>query len=551
MSDPLTRTTLAARNVATAPELAYASPDGSNGIEPIPATPQRNWIAATIPVAIIAAFAELALAIINNELTIYFPRGIGLNTVVMTNVMAPFFISEIIFKGPLGILADKWGRKPLMVIGPAISIFTPLALIAIHYPQGKIAPLLLILFGFLRLLDGLGAAALWPAMFAYVGDNVPQDKRASAMSLLNVTYMLGLAFGFLAGGWVNDTFGPVLSGKATLRVALSGVYTDARNNIQRRAEGFRHMRFPRMHEHHGLHHFDLSTFGGTKAAAAAAGIQVYQPAQFWPSFYLASALFALATIVAVLALRDRKRGQPAPENVASTAAAAASSDESVSWASFVDAIKSVPHLMTIAVVAFMGMGCIMFIVKNFALDELGISETTFGLLVLGPAIVIGALAIPLGRISDKVGKVVAIRAGFMLATAAMFSLVILNHFPEWKQLGFMIGASMLGVGFVTAFPAWMALLTTIGGDARRGTIVGAVSTGQGIGAIIGVEIGGWLYSHGSRNPHIAHGAPFFASGILLGAATLLTFLLIHGRNGEPAGNEPEALRNQMVGVASA
>ncbi len=221
----------------------------------------------------------------------------------MTNVMAPFFISEIIFKGPLGILADKWGRKPLMVIGPAISIFTPLALIAVRYPQGKIAVPLLLFFGFLRLLDGLGAAALWPAMFAYVGDNVPQDKRASAMSLLNVTYMLGLAFGFLAGGWVNDTFGSVLSGKASLRFALSGVYTNARNNLHRRAEGFRHMHFPRMHEHHGLYHFNLNTFGGTKAAAAATGVQVYQPAQFWPSFCLASALFASSD--------NRRRSRPA------------------------------------------------------------------------------------------------------------------------------------------------------------------------------------------------------------------------------------------------
>jgi len=47
----------------------------------------------------------------------------------------------------------------------------------------------------LRALDGAGAAALWPPLFAAVPDHVPTQERAAAMSVMNTAYMAGLALG--------------------------------------------------------------------------------------------------------------------------------------------------------------------------------------------------------------------------------------------------------------------------------------------------------------------------------------------------------------------
>ena len=40
----------------------------------------------------------------------------------------------------------------------------------------------LIGFGFLRALDGLGQAAMWPSLYAYVGDVVEEKRRGAAMA---------------------------------------------------------------------------------------------------------------------------------------------------------------------------------------------------------------------------------------------------------------------------------------------------------------------------------------------------------------------------------
>jgi MFS transporter, DHA1 family, multidrug resistance protein len=481
--------------------------------------PAKTWLKATRPVAMIAFFAELGLGVINNSaLPIYITHGLGLKAIILTFVMVPFFLSEVLFKSPLGVLADRWGRKPLMVAGPAISILTPLVFVAVQYPVHTVFVPFLVLFGFLRLLDGIGAAALWPAMFAYIGDHVAQEKRASAMAVLNVMYMLGLALGYLAGGWVNDTFGPVLSGEASLRSAVMRVRhamgTDIRRNL---------------HTHPfagGQLHIHALTIHASKLGLL---VPIDRPAHFHPSFYLGSILFALAAIVALLTLKDRAtdKRQGIAEHQDPV------HGEKMTWPKFVAALKTVPNLMLIAFVAFLGIGCIALLVKVFASDELGVSETDFGLLILKPAIVIAALAIPLGHLSDKFGKVQSVRAGFFVAAVGMWIMVLMYHSAGLRDIGMIAGGAFLGVGFVLAFPAWMALLTTMGSEHLRGTIIGAVSTAQGIGTLLGALIGGALYDYGSANTHAAHILPFAASATLLSLAAVMTIVLIRPQREAP------------------
>ena len=172
-----------------------------------------GWFAAVLPVILIAACAELGISVLNNSaLPVYFRRGLHLPTRIYGVVMAMFFLSEVLFKSPLGALADRFGRRPLMLGGAAVTVFTPILLLSMHYnPFSATAVAALIGFGFLRAMDGLGEAALWPSLYAYVGDVVVEAKRGAAMGVLNLVYMVGIAFSFLAGGYVDDTFGPVLT----------------------------------------------------------------------------------------------------------------------------------------------------------------------------------------------------------------------------------------------------------------------------------------------------------------------------------------------------
>ena len=144
-----------------------------------------------------ALLAELAYAILNlSALPMYvkFTLNQGEH---LGLILATFLMMEAISRPAFGALGDKIGRRPLMIMGPAITAVTAYLTIIFH------SPLVLIL---LRAIDGLGSGALWPSAFATIGDIVEEENRSAAMSMLNVTYMGGLALAFLLGGAANEHF---------------------------------------------------------------------------------------------------------------------------------------------------------------------------------------------------------------------------------------------------------------------------------------------------------------------------------------------------------
>jgi len=458
-----------------------------------------KWLSAVMPVVLIAACAELGISVLNNSaLPIYFTKGLHIKTGVMGLILVWFFISESLFKSPLGVLADRIGRKPLMLGGAAITVFTPILLISTHYDPAEVTGVaVLVTFGFLRAMDGLGEAALWPSLYAYVGDVVQEKQRGAAMGLLNVVYMLGTAFAFLAGGFADDSFGPWLTKQETFGEAI-------------------HRVGHRIHQS-GNHLTDRLHHHAHTVASAAPPVPVvpadHQPEYYFPSFYLASVLFAVA-VIAAMAVRGKVHHQPGQAGPAG--------EESITSAQFLDALRTVPQFLGIAFVTFLGIGCILPIMKLFVLAQFHISETEFGVLVLPPALVIAAMAFPAGQLADKWGTTRSVRLGFSLCAAGLIAIPTL-YFLGAGKYEFIAAATVMGVGFVIAFPAWLALLTVLGGEHQRGTIFAAVSTAQGLGALVGVLVGTKLYDS------VGHIAPFVAASLLVSLGTLLALIFVRER----------------------
>ena len=71
-----------------------------------------GWLAATLPVVMIAACTELGISVLGNSaLPVYFTRGLHLSTHVMGYLLIWFYISESLFKSPLGMLAIESGAS--------------------------------------------------------------------------------------------------------------------------------------------------------------------------------------------------------------------------------------------------------------------------------------------------------------------------------------------------------------------------------------------------------------------------------------------------------
>lgn len=171
---------------------------------------------AVFRLLLVALFAEIGYAVMNiSTMPIYLAadplparrfiaEGRGLGESVIGWIVVAFLLSEALLKSPMGTLADRIGPRKLMLFGPMITVFTSVLtlLVPLNWGAGEVTLLIL-----LRLGDGVGAAMLWPALFSRMGHLVEDEQRQSAMSLLNLCYLLGIAFALPIGGLVNDISG--------------------------------------------------------------------------------------------------------------------------------------------------------------------------------------------------------------------------------------------------------------------------------------------------------------------------------------------------------
>jgi len=428
--------------------------------------------AVVVAIALVAGFAELAYAMMNvSAMPVYLKFSMGYGEASVTAIGAAFLFCEGLMKGPFGILGDRVGRKKLIIAGPLVSVATALLTIVVLPHQWYF-------FVALRVLDGLGAAALWPAALAMMADVVSEDRRSQAMGLFNVTYLIGIALGPALGGAAND---------------LTAVVTQ------------------RLPEYVAAH--------SPEAVAKHVHATAIDPRH--ASFYLISLLFVLTALAAWW------RIPPVPPHHKREGA---EPDAGFSWPVLVATLRRSPAMLLMAFVTFFGVGLIMFLVKLFAMEEFGLSESAFGSLLLVPCLIIALASVPLGTVGDRLGRVRAVRLGIGLCAFSMAALILMpGHFA------LVVGGSMIGVGFVIAFPSWMAYISESCEPGQRGAVMGAVGTAQGAGALLGVPIGGFLYEHAViRVPALpwlnGHYVPFIGCAVMLFVAWVIALVAIRPRS---------------------
>ncbi len=155
-------------------------------------------------IALVAVLGEIVFASINNyALSFYVLYDLKQPGLTLGVLVSTFLLVEMLLKLPFGHLSDRYGRRVFISLGLAAAALTPAAICAI--PQGMLiaTPVLIYaLFVPLRVVDGAGAAALWPPLFAAVPDSVPSEKRGVAMSVVNTAYLAGVALGPALAGMV-------------------------------------------------------------------------------------------------------------------------------------------------------------------------------------------------------------------------------------------------------------------------------------------------------------------------------------------------------------
>ena len=109
-----------------------------------------------------------------------------------------FAIFYVSFGIPLAKLADSWIRRDVIVISLTIwSSMTAVSGVAQNFIHLLLA----------RIGVAIGEAGGSPPAHAMVSDIFNQQQRATALAIYSTGINIGILFGFLLGGWINEFYG--------------------------------------------------------------------------------------------------------------------------------------------------------------------------------------------------------------------------------------------------------------------------------------------------------------------------------------------------------
>ena len=161
----------------------------------------------------------------------FYIENLGAGGMELGLLTASYAVMRLIF-GPIwGGLSDRFGRKPILLIGILGYIITMVWF--------GLANTLWMLFA-ARILSGILSSATAPTTMAYIGDSSPEDERGGGMGLLGaaggVGTIVGPAMGgFLASASLSTPFF-IAAGLALLSLILAIIFLPESHPAQERTE---------------------------------------------------------------------------------------------------------------------------------------------------------------------------------------------------------------------------------------------------------------------------------------------------------------------------
>ncbi|GCF11133.1 MFS transporter [Dictyobacter arantiisoli] len=147
----------------------------------------------------------------------YYVHSLGFKPDFIGIFTAMSAIGAMIAAVPVGLLADRWGRKPVLLLTAFLSPLF-LALIAL----ATSAPWLLIL----SFIQGLVSTAYWVSNLPLLSESTTEEQRVGVLAM-NSFLLLGIgSLGNLLGGFIPELAGSLLHVSAASALALRwGVFT--------------------------------------------------------------------------------------------------------------------------------------------------------------------------------------------------------------------------------------------------------------------------------------------------------------------------------------
>ncbi len=153
----------------------------------------RNRTLLAVSLAVFVAYTGIGMV---GPVRVLYAQSQGASLAIIGAMASAYLVSNFLFQYPVGWLADRWGRKQVLVVGFLVQAILALAYLFIVDP---------IQFVFLRLLEGVAAAGVLPAARALIVDEVPPEKRGEAYGIFGAAFNAGFLLGPGLGGLLATT----------------------------------------------------------------------------------------------------------------------------------------------------------------------------------------------------------------------------------------------------------------------------------------------------------------------------------------------------------
>ena len=162
---------------------------------------------------LIGFFAIFSTTISKNPVLPLFAKSIGANTSLLGILSALSPLAGMLFSFPIGFLADKWGKRRLLIISAMIFVSAPLLYLLVVNPWYLIP---------IRFFHGIATAILGPVAAALIC-SIYEKNKAQNLGIYSSATLVGRMIAPLLGGFIITylaTAGNLVSYKAVYVAAF-------------------------------------------------------------------------------------------------------------------------------------------------------------------------------------------------------------------------------------------------------------------------------------------------------------------------------------------
>jgi MFS family permease len=412
--------------------------------------------------------ANFGFALVFPFLTIYLVENLGASAAEAGLVTALYSVCSIVSGATGGWLADRVGRRPVMIVSVATTgVVIALMGRAVDLPQ----------IALLTVILGLVDPAFVPAARAAVTDVVPEERRPRAYGLLSVANAVGWIAGPAIGAGLASLGYDILFLVAGILVGSFAIIAFAW--------------LPETLGRSAAH-----TAGNAAPAGTAVVTEIDEP-----------------PVIVGLEPPVMPEHAPSPAGVGPARRTAPDRAGEPRYVRL--RARAFAAFLAIALVAQGAIFLWVSVLPVHAAGDLGMTTATWGLLfsLNGILIVVFQLRISTAVEGRSKGFVMA---GGMLLYAAAMAIVAVAQDPAWAVPAIAAAVTIITCGEMLFYPMEAAFVSDVSPVDRRGRYQGFLLGAAGVGTALGPPIGGWVLD-------AAPGAPLWlgVSAIFLGCAAAL------------------------------